>query len=85
MANIHSTSSSMGILGDSSVHEDYRNTIEVKKSATILERMCNQNTFDDVTQDFKYWEDAADEFREGRGRCPDTFMQFKFCLWYLLI
>jgi dynein intermediate chain 1 len=29
--------------------------------------MCSQNTFDDVTTDFKYWEDAGDEFRDGRG------------------
>lgn len=41
------------------------------KSATIslkiIERMINQNTFDDIAQDFKYWEDAADEYREQEG------------------
>jgi dynein intermediate chain 1 len=37
----------------------------------ILERMCNQNTYDAVAHDYKYWEDAADEFREGRGRQVD--------------
>ena len=29
--------------------------------------MINQNTFDDIAQDFKYWEDAADEYREQEG------------------
>ncbi|CAF3871249.1 unnamed protein product [Rotaria magnacalcarata] len=36
-------------------------------SLKILERMINQNTFDDIAQDFKYWEDAADEYREQEG------------------
>ncbi len=31
--------------------------------AKKLERMLNQNTFDEVLQDFKYWEDASDEFK----------------------
>ncbi|XP_044140262.1 dynein axonemal intermediate chain 1-like [Bufo gargarizans] len=39
----------------------------VEKSSKIMERMVNQNTFDDVTQDFKYFEDVADEFREQEG------------------
>ena len=29
--------------------------------------MINQNTFDDVAQDFKYWEDASDEYRDQEG------------------
>jgi dynein intermediate chain 1 len=33
----------------------------------ILERMVNQNKEDDVFQDFKYWEDQSDEFRNGEG------------------
>jgi len=37
------------------------------KSAKILERMVNQNTFDVIAQDFKYYEDDADEFREQEG------------------
>nr|CAH0098947.1 unnamed protein product [Daphnia galeata] len=39
-------------------------------SAHVIERMLNQNTYDDIAQDFKYWEDAADEYREPEG----TFM-----------
>ena len=34
---------------------------DVKK----VERMLNQNTFDDVLQDFKYYEDPSDEFKVG--------------------
>ncbi|XP_030376775.1 dynein intermediate chain 1, axonemal [Scaptodrosophila lebanonensis] len=33
----------------------------------ILERMINQNIFDDIAHDYRYWEDSADEFREGEG------------------
>ena len=29
--------------------------------------MVNQNTFDDITEDFKYYEDDADEFRDQEG------------------
>ncbi|XP_057701447.1 dynein axonemal intermediate chain 1-like isoform X3 [Corythoichthys intestinalis] len=40
---------------------------QVSKSAKLLERMVNQNTYNEVAQDFKYFEDAADEFREQEG------------------
>nr|XP_015218811.1 PREDICTED: dynein intermediate chain 1, axonemal isoform X1 [Lepisosteus oculatus] len=40
---------------------------KVGKVAKIIERMVNQNTFDDIAQDFKYFEDASDEFREQEG------------------
>ncbi|CAH8517153.1 unnamed protein product [Heterobilharzia americana] len=33
----------------------------------IVERMINQNTHDEVTQDFKYYEDQSDEFRDNQG------------------
>jgi len=36
-------------------------------ASKILERMVNQNTYDDITQDFKFWEDASDLYREGEG------------------
>ncbi|XP_067887592.1 dynein, axonemal, intermediate chain 1, paralog 2 [Heterodontus francisci] len=39
----------------------------VGKSAKIVERMVNQNSFDDIAQDFKYFEDPSDEFREQEG------------------
>ncbi|KAJ7999770.1 hypothetical protein DPEC_G00197860 [Dallia pectoralis] len=40
---------------------------KVSKVTTIIERMTNQNTFDDIAQDFRYYEDASDEFREQEG------------------
>lgn len=33
----------------------------------ILERMINQNIFDDIAQDYRYYEDPSDEFREEEG------------------
>ncbi|XP_049964524.1 dynein intermediate chain 2, ciliary [Schistocerca serialis cubense] len=33
----------------------------------ILERMVNQNTFDEIAQDFRYWEDPSDEYRDEEG------------------
>jgi hypothetical protein len=32
-------------------------------SACILDRMANQNMFEEIAMDFKYWEDASDAFR----------------------
>ncbi|KAM6947947.1 dynein, axonemal, intermediate chain 1, paralog 2 [Lycodopsis pacificus] len=40
---------------------------KVRKSAKILERMVHQNIFDDIAQDFKYFEDASDAFRGQEG------------------
>lgn len=37
------------------------------RATKVLERMVNQNTYDEIAQDFKYWEDASDSFREGEG------------------
>ncbi|KAI9222924.1 WD40-repeat-containing domain protein [Blastocladiella britannica] len=39
---------------------------EFCKQLASLERMANQNTFDDITQDYKYWDDTADELRESK-------------------
>jgi len=39
----------------------------VAKAAKIVERMVNQNTYDDVAQDFKYYEDVSDEYRDQEG------------------
>lgn len=33
----------------------------------ILERMVSQNGEDEIFNDFKFWEDASDSFREGEG------------------
>ncbi|XP_062254077.1 dynein, axonemal, intermediate chain 1, paralog 2 [Platichthys flesus] len=40
---------------------------KVGKASNIFERMIHQNTFDDIAQDFKYFEDASDEFRDQEG------------------
>ncbi|XP_072462325.1 dynein axonemal intermediate chain 1 isoform X2 [Notamacropus eugenii] len=40
---------------------------KVTQAAKIVERMVNQNTYDDIAQDFKYYEDAADEYRDPEG------------------
>ena len=37
------------------------------KAVKVVERMVNQNSYDDIAQDFKYWDDASDTFREGEG------------------
>ncbi|KAL8565254.1 hypothetical protein ACOMHN_001152 [Nucella lapillus] len=39
----------------------------VNTAAKIVERMVNQNTFDDIAQDFKYYEDTSDEYRDLEG------------------
>ena len=33
----------------------------------IVERLVNQNAQDEIYHDFKYWEDASDQFRKGEG------------------
>ncbi|XP_066252979.1 dynein intermediate chain 2, ciliary [Euwallacea similis] len=33
----------------------------------VLERMINQNTYDDIAKDYRYWDDPSDEFREEEG------------------
>ncbi|XP_042863089.1 dynein intermediate chain 2, ciliary-like [Penaeus japonicus] len=37
------------------------------KSSRIVERMITQNLYDDITQDFKYWEDGGDEYHPMEG------------------
>jgi dynein intermediate chain 1 len=40
----------------------------ISKASKIVERMINQNTFNDIADDYKYFNDDADEFREnGQG------------------
>ncbi|XP_037789718.1 dynein intermediate chain 2, ciliary-like isoform X2 [Penaeus monodon] len=33
----------------------------------MVERIINQNTHDEINQDFRYWEDASDEYRQLEG------------------
>ncbi|XP_052702465.1 dynein intermediate chain 2, ciliary-like isoform X3 [Crassostrea angulata] len=39
----------------------------ISKATKIVERMVNQNTYDDIAQDFKYYEDPSDEYRDNEG------------------
>ncbi|KAJ3195232.1 cytoplasmic dynein with WD40 domain [Irineochytrium annulatum] len=55
----------------SETHSDetsvYYKNQELKKAIVIIERMANQNTFDDIAQDYKYWEDASDELGDRKS------------------
>lgn len=46
---------------------DLIHSASMGRSLKILERMVNQNEEDEEYQDFKYWEDASDQFRDGQG------------------
>ncbi|XP_061900012.1 dynein axonemal intermediate chain 1-like [Entelurus aequoreus] len=48
---------------DTASDDQHKMTTAIK----LLERMVNQNTCHEIAQDFKYFEDAADEFREQEG------------------
>ncbi|KAK2585476.1 hypothetical protein KPH14_010133 [Odynerus spinipes] len=37
------------------------------KAAKTLERMVNQNIFDEIAQDYRYWDDPSDEYKGGEG------------------
>jgi len=39
----------------------------VGRASKIVERMVNQNTYDAIAHDFKYWEDQSDEYRDNEG------------------
>lgn len=36
---------------------------DMKKAVKVIERMVNQNTFDEISMDFKYWDDTSDNIR----------------------
>lgn len=51
----------------SSKGDDMVHSAAMTKKLKIIERIVNQNEEDEIFQDFKYWEDASDQFREGEG------------------
>ncbi|KAJ3136190.1 cytoplasmic dynein with WD40 domain [Physocladia obscura] len=61
--------------------EAYYKNVELKKAMIIIERMANQNTFDDVTQDYKYWEDASDELGDRKSFVRDYCSGSLLPLW----
>ena len=52
---------------NSNKDDDVIHSAAMGRSLKILERMVNQNEEDEIFQDFKYWEDQSDQFREGEG------------------
>ncbi|XP_076686586.1 dynein intermediate chain 2, ciliary [Andrena cerasifolii] len=42
-------------------------TARMLQAVKTLERMVNQNNFDDISQDYRYWDDPSDEFKDGEG------------------
>ncbi|KAI8622491.1 WD40-repeat-containing domain protein [Chytriomyces sp. MP71] len=64
----HKDDDKQNILPTESHNEDaYYKNIELKKAMIIIERMANQNTYDDIAQDYKYWEDASDELGDRKS------------------
>lgn len=49
------------------IEDVYYRDAELKVSIQKIERMTNQNTHDEITQDFKYWDDMTDELRGSKG------------------
>lgn len=47
--------------------DDMVHSVKMSNALKILERMVNQNAEDEIFQDFKYWEDASDSYRNGEG------------------
>jgi hypothetical protein len=47
--------------------DDMLHSKKLSGALKILERMVNQNAEDEIFQDFKYWDDASDQFRESEG------------------
>mmetsp|Transcript_9642 Transcript_9642/g.39331 ORF Transcript_9642/g.39331 Transcript_9642/m.39331 type:complete len:647 (-) Transcript_9642:1447-3387(-) len=50
-----------------SARDDTVHSQRMGDALRILERMVNQNSDDEIFQDFKYWEDLSDTFRDGEG------------------
>jgi dynein intermediate chain 1, axonemal len=47
--------------------DDMVHSQKMNNALKILERMVNHNAEDEIFQDFKYWEDASDLYRNGEG------------------
>ncbi|KAJ3023508.1 cytoplasmic dynein with WD40 domain [Thoreauomyces humboldtii] len=45
----------------------YYKNAELRRALVIIERMANQNTFDEIAQDYKYYEDASDDMTPSKG------------------
>lgn len=47
--------------------EDMVHSQNMANALRIIERMVGQNAEDEIFQDFKYWEDLSDNYRNGEG------------------
>nr|KAJ3423062.1 cytoplasmic dynein with WD40 domain [Polyrhizophydium stewartii] len=56
----------------------YYKNLELRKALITIERMANQNTFDDISQDYKYWEDASDELGDRKSGTLLPLWKFAF-------
>ena len=56
--------------------EIYYKNPDLRKALVIMDRMVNQNTFDDISQDYKYWEDASDELGDKKAGSLLPLWQF---------
>ena len=50
--------------------------MKANEAANIIDRMICQNLFDDISQDYKYYEDPSDEYRPEEGTLLPLW---KFC------
>ena len=48
--------------------------VPMTRAVKVMERMVNQNSYDDIAQDFKYWEDQSGSI-PGRGRYAVTAVE----------
>lgn len=55
--------------GSKKANEDPMHAPEMARALKIVERQVVQNAEDDIFTDFKFWEDASDQFRESLGTC----------------
>lgn len=67
-----------GTLPDIHADDLYYKNGELRKAMVITERMANQNSFDDISQDYKYWEDASDELGDKKSGSLLPLWKFQF-------
>ena len=54
--------------GRSSKEDDMVHSLKMNKALSIVERMVNQNAEDEIFQDFKFWEDVSQEWKDVTRR-----------------
>ncbi|KAI8893857.1 WD40-repeat-containing domain protein [Globomyces pollinis-pini] len=75
----HKDDEKAGILPSDTHTEDvYYKNPELRKAMIIAERMANQNSFDDIYQDYKYWHDASDELGDRKSGSLLPLWKFVF-------